>query len=204
MFFGRSTPRTYSRTLTNLRGHVTIARVTNDDSADSWDGWATDDIPPEGADGLHMRWRQDDAGRWVVSDLYLHGPALTANVLREISLARMEAWENAKILPEVRVTDSDEGLTVAELRQRAQAAPVSQREAAAIRPPEPITRPDGSDPDGFYRRVATAYRRYAIETKAPARAIAEEAQVPVTTVHRWVREARIRGFLLPGRKGKVG
>lgn len=182
----------------------TISRVTNDNADDGWDGWSTDYTPPEGADGLHLRMRQDDAGRWVVTDLYLHGSALTANVLREISLARAEAWENAAILPEVRVTDSDEGLTVAELRRRAGGAE-QVREGAVIKPPaEPITRPDGSDPDGFYRRVATAYLQYAVETKAPARAIAEEAQVPVTTVHRWVREARMRGFLRPGRKGRVG
>ena len=28
--------------------------------------------------------------------------------------------------------------------------------------------------------------------------------VPVTTAHRWVKEARRRGFLPPGRKGRRG
>lgn len=152
----------------------------------------------------------------MVSDLYLHGPVLTADMLREISLSRLEAWRNAEVdhplfTSGARGKDSreragsDEDLTVAELRQRARKVRERREDVAqAFAQVEKLTRPDGSDPEKFYRQVALAYRQYAIETKAPARAIADEAQVPVTTVHRWIREARQRGFLPPGRKGRAG
>lgn len=64
-------------------------------------------------------------------------------------------------------------------------------------------RPDGTDPDGFYRRVADRYAELVITTNAPARDIAAESGVPVTTVHRWIREARRRGHLAPARQGTV-
>lgn len=67
-----------------------------------------------------------------------------------------------------------------------------------------LRRPDKSNPERFYAQVAAAYRHYATQTRAPARAIADEAQVPVTTVHRWIREARIRNLLPPGHKGRAG
>ncbi len=38
----------------------------------------------------------------------------------------------------------------------------------------------------------------------PAVELAEVNGVPVTTAHRWVKEARRRGFLPPGRKGRRG
>lgn len=53
-------------------------------------------------------------------------------------------------------------------------------------------------PDEFYERVANAYAwLVAQDTKSPARDLAEKNGVPVTTVHRWVKEARARGFLPP-------
>lgn len=64
---------------------------------------------------------------------------------------------------------------------------------------EPLARPDGTDPDGFSRRVAEAYRAAVVTTSKPAKVLADEAGVPVTTVHRWIREARQRGHLKPGR-----
>jgi len=41
------------------------------------------------------------------------------------------------------------------------------------------------------------YRRYDAN-------LAEANGVPVSTVHRWVKEARRRGFLPPGRPGRSG
>lgn len=67
-----------------------------------------------------------------------------------------------------------------------------------------LTRPDGTDPVGFSRRVAEAYNEAIRQTPAPATILAAEAGVPVTTVHRWIREARQRGFLPPARKGRAG
>lgn len=176
------------------------------------DGWSTYNPPPEGADGLHVHWRRDDSGRWVADGLYLHGAVLTPAMLRAISLPRMESRRNApKVTPEKPVV-SDEERTVGSLRHTAAwMARLGARMDAQIAVnrkdgglPPYIGRPNGSNPEAFYQRVAGAYLHYAEQTKAPAKAIADEAQVPVTTVHRWVREARQRGFLPQGRKGKAG
>lgn len=74
------------------------------------------------------------------------------------------------------------------------------------RPPYRLKRPTkGRYPDGFYAAVAAAYERAVTERKAPAQTIADVSEVPVTTVHRWIRESRRRGFLLPARgKGQAG
>jgi hypothetical protein len=59
--------------------------------------------------------------------------------------------------------------------------------------------------DGFYGDVAAAYHRAVLRRLAPAQTIAEANGVPVTTVHRWIREARRRGSLPPARgKGQAG
>lgn len=67
-----------------------------------------------------------------------------------------------------------------------------------------LSRPDGTDPDGFYRQVAQAYSAAVAKSRKVAPTLAEEAGVPVPTVHRWIAEARRRGFLPPARKGRAG
>lgn len=64
--------------------------------------------------------------------------------------------------------------------------------------------PDGRLTDEFLQNLADMYRWLVGTDRAPAPAIAESAGVPVRTVHRWVSEARKRGFLPPGIKGKAG
>jgi hypothetical protein len=71
-------------------------------------------------------------------------------------------------------------------------------------PREPLERPDGTDPEMFYRRVAEAYMDILQRTTAIAPVIAEEADVPVGTARRWIQEARRRGFLAPARRGRAG
>lgn len=66
-----------------------------------------------------------------------------------------------------------------------------------------LARPDGTDPGGFSQRVAAAYRAAAAKTHRPAAVLAEQAGVPVTTVHRWILDARRRGHLPPTRKGSA-
>ena len=41
-------------------------------------------------------------------------------------------------------------------------------------------------------------------TSHPAKAIAEHSDVPGGTVHGWIHEARLRGKLPPGTKGRAG
>lgn len=64
--------------------------------------------------------------------------------------------------------------------------------------------PDPPYGDDFYRRVAAAYSALARQLSRPAAELAEANDLPVTTVHSWIKQARRRGFLPPGRAGKAG
>jgi hypothetical protein len=55
-------------------------------------------------------------------------------------------------------------------------------------------------PDDFYERVAARYSELAGQVRDPAIRLAQENQVPHTTAHRWIKEARRRGLLGQGRK----
>lgn len=59
-------------------------------------------------------------------------------------------------------------------------------------------------PDDFFGRVAAAYSYLAGHTRRPATELAARNDVPVTTVHGWIKEARRRGLLGPGRRGSAG
>jgi hypothetical protein len=62
----------------------------------------------------------------------------------------------------------------------------------------------GKLPDDFYRQVADAWSAAAASGPRPAVRLADANKVPVTTAHRWVKEARRRGFLPPGRRRASG
>ena len=185
-----------------------LASCAVTDAAD--DGWFAYNYPPYGADGMHAHATRDADGRWVLNALFLHGEALSAETLRGISIPRMEA----KLALDVQDPDTrermsraaDDALTIGELRKRSQIVADEQREQLqhGVARRRQLTRPDGLDPDEFYQAVASAYGAYAVQSNAPAKLIATEADVPVGTAHRWIREARRRGFLPPARKGRAG
>lgn len=56
-------------------------------------------------------------------------------------------------------------------------------------------------PDSFYAAVAEAFLWLSSVGNRPAQELAEANGVPVTTVHRWVREAKSRGLLVAPGKG---
>jgi hypothetical protein len=166
-----------------------------------------------------MRVEADPDGRLIVTNVLLHGPRVTADVLRKIQPARVEATLNLAVKRRedavnagsgtINILDwlapsilaakhADDDLTLGELRGRPPGEPPSSE------PRHPLKRPDGSDPERFYAEVAAAYRSAAVESKKPAAVLANEAGVPVTTVHRWIREARRRGSLPAGQRGVAG
>lgn len=57
-------------------------------------------------------------------------------------------------------------------------------------------------PDDFYQRVGELYTRLTSSGRSqrPAADIAKANAVPVSTVHRWIKEARNRGLLAPGQR----
>lgn len=65
----------------------------------------------------------------------------------------------------------------------------------------PTSRPYGDD---FYKNVARVYAVLAQYEPAPAGRLAKDNGVPVSAVHRWVHQARVKKFLPPGSNGKRG
>jgi hypothetical protein len=57
-------------------------------------------------------------------------------------------------------------------------------------------------PDSFYAEVADRYLWLASKVNRPAEELAKANGVPATTVHRWIKEARRRGLLPPGQRGR--
>ncbi|MFF4839278.1 hypothetical protein ACFY2G_04345 [Streptomyces collinus] len=159
-------------------------------------------------------------GRWVVGNLLVVSDALDSATLKSIPIARIESLLNTRTVGAA-LTARRSGVAgpdwlpsyEAEFEQLDDALarylanstrPTSSPSPGVAPPREPLSRPDGSDPDAFYRQVAEAYNDAVRETSAPAKVLSEEAGVPTTTVHRWIFEARRRGFLPPARKGRAG
>lgn len=58
--------------------------------------------------------------------------------------------------------------------------------------------------ESFLVELSAAYRELVMAKRAPAPVIAEQTGRPVGTVHRWIAEARKRGYLPPAQRGKAG
>jgi transcriptional regulator with XRE-family HTH domain len=103
---------------------------------------------PEGVE-VTVRLERADDGRQVITALCLEGSQITADILRSLRPAHIEAEANV-------VTTGER---------------------------KPLSRPDGSDPEGFYRQVAEAYGLAAAESQRPAMLLASEAGVRRTYQH---------------------
>jgi hypothetical protein len=179
------------------------------------DGWIT----LSGTDGttVHVR-AQRRGARTMITDIYLHtADGITPAAVRGVSISRLEAELNLAMSPRPSVAsseiptltaiydaardehDSGPEPTLAALRAR---TPVDVSDEQQPRPR--LGRPGKDGSDEFYELVAQAYAEYAPRTRAPAKEIATEAGVPISAAHRWIREARRRGFLPPAQKGKAG
>jgi hypothetical protein len=147
--------------------------------------------------------KEGDRGR--IFQLAVCGRNLTTDKLRSIPVAHIEtlANTNPEFTPHV---DGRPQNTMGEafdaFRQETNRYMLAK--AYRRKPRKPLNRPDGSNPDAFYRQVAEAYRDAVQDTSKVAKVLAEEAHVPVGTVHRWILEARRRGFLPPARQGRAG
>jgi hypothetical protein len=155
-------------------------------------------------DGVRLRVQEVD-GRFRVVELRMYGEdGITARSLREVSLGWVEAVINDPESREVLEASFEEDPP--DLRPGVRMEwiydlhkPKQQRRALRLRVPK--SRPYE---DVFYANVAERYARLAKEGEQPAKAIAEANDVPVGTVHGWIREARRRGFLPKGRQGTRG
>jgi hypothetical protein len=155
-----------------------------------------------------------EGDRSEIVELYITGRNLTTDKLRAIPLGHIEAIATT----DPNVTPSDRETPPAPMSQAANALgrrkdqilldaarrKADEADRKARKPRQPLNRPDGSDPDAFYEQVAEAYRDVIQTTPKVAKVLADEAGVPVGTVHRWVMEARRRGFLPAARQGRAG
>lgn len=152
---------------------------------------------------------EEEGGRRVVRELVIRDQRIDSNTLKTLPIGWIESLVNSPD-PREKIAEQDRhgsklGLVLTELDLLIDAMASAPAEAFSAGPPrEPLTRPDGTDPNLFYRSVAEAYTDVLRRTSAIAPVLAEEAGVPVATVHRWIGEARRRGFLPPARKGRAG
>lgn len=165
----------------------------------------------------------DDGGRLVSDQVVLAG-GVDTDALRRLQLGRIEAWANGAGAKPLRAgmgrTAPDPAAELGEV------VPRRRRGRRVVTVAVPVLDvPDGGPGagrghgDDFYRQVADVYRHAAAEGRPPVLEIASAAAggvvvakgddptaalPPPSTVHRWIREARRRGFLPPGRVGKSG
>ena len=130
---------------------------------------------------VHLTEARD--GRFHLDGLRIEG-SVSASLLRSIPVGRIEAAANAQF---------HGGVAQGKGRAVNARIPNSLRSNAV----------QGYS-DGFYETVGRAYQSLARSSSKPVADLATANDVPVTTAQRWVREARRRGKLPPGRPGKAG
>lgn len=167
-------------------------------------GWAHWRLP----DGRHAQLRILDDGRLHLADLWLHGQ-VTASELRSLPLGRLEVAINGPrpaallrdlfaVPPMSGSTDLSPGGPGIDEAWLAEPVEKSKRRNLRVKIPEGRSRPDG-----FYAGIADLFSEAATQSLSPARDLAEANRVPVTTVHRWLKEARRRGLLGPAQVTKA-
>jgi hypothetical protein len=145
-----------------------------------------------------------EGGPSEIVRLTVEGRNLTADKLRTIPLGHIEAAAkaNPEFSPHIEgqpqhpISESFD-----EINRQANGYFLTK---ARRRKRKPLDRPNGTNPDAFYQEVAEAYRDAVQDHRNVAVVLATEADVPVGTVHRWIVEARRRGFLPPARIGRAG
>lgn len=136
------------------------------------------------------------------------GGAVTAALVRELPFARMEAAANRRLShqPDRPTTGEYPFLNLDEKTQVPHVLSTwARRPAQSERSRGPSLKlripTDRKRPDSFYRQVAERFQWLAERGSQPAKELAAANDVPVTTVHRWIKEARRRGILPPVRRG---
>jgi hypothetical protein len=134
-------------------------------------------VAVDGEPGLKGRFGPDGrTGRLIVTGLLLDGPAVTAQLLRQIPIGRIEAAANGGAGGE-----SPDDLP-------------------------PLVRPRRALPDAsaeFLRLVARHYHAWSRRSPTPAARMAEAAGIKSPTMHTWIREARLEGHLPLRPRGKA-
>lgn len=153
----------------------------------------------------YLRLQTDDGGRLTTYLSLMDGRSpVSTRVWREFPFAKIEQVLTGH--PHMTASGSAPD-AVDVLRTyfatRGENAEVAPRQGC----PEPplLRRPGHRITDEFLRDLAATYRwLVSAGSSAPAIAIARQTGAPAATVHRWITNARKRGFLPTGRPGRVG
>lgn len=134
---------------------------------------------------------------------------LTAEHIRKVPLRSLEAWANSTYgqyqLEDAPSWEEIQGIghDFRHLVRTFDPEEEQRKPQLRIRMPATSSAPTKLGNE-FYAAVAKAYSWLSIRTRRPAAELAELNAVPITTIHRWVKEARRRGLLPPGRRGGAG
>jgi hypothetical protein len=149
--------------------------------------------------------------RLVIRELYLTADndlgseRIDSDQLRRLSPARIEARLNEPDSKALILEYLDQAPGPKEPRGPVERTPMVRSETSVHVHGEGLVPPPGRPrPDSFYQQVASDYLAAASVSARPSVNLARGAGVPVTTVRGWVAEARRRGFLPPGQKGRRG
>lgn len=166
-----------------------------------WVVYESDKVP-----AICLRFGDDDGRLRVVEMHWAPGTPVSPDMLRRVQLGKIETWvnrhENARELRE--------RLARREPNLRRLASSLDEEGGKLASMPRyriahlPVPEGRGRYPDSFYQRVGELYSYLEATEGGAASSLADANDVPVTTIHRWVKEARRRGFLPPGRRGKAG
>lgn len=165
-------------------------------------------------DDLRVRVRFEQVGnRLQASELRLFG-AITSDGLRAVPLRRIEGAANTTLRSAIleaidRPMPDDVDLLATGIRAYEPGRDlwrefIDRRRARSLRIPgaEEPGHPGRKRPDAFYRHVAELWG-YVERTDGSAEDLAAANDVPASTIYRWVKEARRRGFL-PAAKQREG
>jgi hypothetical protein len=167
-----------------------------------WLGYANAEEP----DWVYVRVQENEHGRLVITELHLTRERVDSAALRELPLGRIEALANSSPFAEdIRAKLHDPlrpGVEPLSPESR------SRWEPRKIISPTPhllhLAVPKGTKPDKFYKEAAELYAKLATESRRPAADLAERSGVAAASVHRWIAEARRRGYLPPAERGRRG
>jgi hypothetical protein len=149
------------------------SKLKADFGGDLWRVWHPKSSGLPGT-GMAAGYTKNESGRYVLSMVVLTGDAITTDIVRRVPVV---ALENS-----VNISGND-------VRAEIDTLP-------------PLRRTPGMTPEEFSRLVAQHYTTWARGVPHPVAAMAADAGAKLPTVHTWVREARLRGFLPPAKRGK--
>lgn len=140
--------------------------------------------------------------------------AITGAVARDLPFARMEAAANRRLYRVTGAVSEDDYPFLNTRNDQTQSCHFADYprpwmsfpgwEHSEHQPSMTLTVPaDRRKPDSFYTEVADRYQWLASRVKRPAEELAEANEVPVTTIHRWVKEARRRGLLMSSQRATL-